>query len=145
MAPSGNWPHKGNAIDLEGGVSMLFVMRRRGPQPKLDIMIIARELAHFETRDASLKLLFDWSALESWPFQGPSVATVRAWKDSVPSISRAAILHDPKWTRHAALLAALLRGCHATVRSFLPSDFDDALIWLEQESVDEGDPYRGRV
>jgi hypothetical protein len=122
---------------------MLFVMRRRGPQPKLDIMVIARELAHFRTCDASLNVLFDWSELDSWPFEAPSLATVRAWKETVPSISRAAILHDSKWTRHAALLAALLRVCHAAVRSFLPSDYDDAIIWLEQEPIDEGAPYRG--
>jgi SpoIIAA-like len=119
-------------------------MRRRGLQPKLDIMAIARELAQFQTGDASLKVLFDWSELDSWPFAAPSMATVQAWKENVPSISRAAIVHDPKWTRHAALLAALLRVCGAAVRSFLPSDHDDAIIWLEQPRVDERAPYRGR-
>ena len=43
---------------------------------------------------------------------------------------RAAIVHDPKWTHHAALLAALLRVRHAVIRSFLPADFDDAIIFL---------------
>jgi hypothetical protein len=124
---------------------MLLVMRRRGPQPKLNIVVIARELARFRTDDAPFDIVFDWSKVDAWPFEGPSLATVRAWKETVPSISRAAIVHDPKWTRHAALLAALLRVRHAVVRSFLPSDFDDAIIWLEQESVDEGEPYRGRV
>jgi SpoIIAA-like len=124
---------------------MLLLMRRGGPQPKLDIMVIARELARLRTGDASLDILFDWSKVDAWPFEGPSVATVRAWKETVPSISRAAIVHDPKWTRHAALLAALFRVHHAVVRSFLPSDLDDAIIWLEQESVDEGGPYRGRM
>jgi hypothetical protein len=120
-------------------------MPRRGPQPKLDIMAIARELAQFQAGEASLKVLFDWSELESWPFAAPSLATVQAWKEIVPSISRAAIVHDPKWTRHAALLAALLRVCGAAVRSFLPSDYDGAIIWLEQHRVDERAPYRGRA
>jgi SpoIIAA-like len=120
------------------------VIRPRGLQPKLDIVAIARELAQFQAGDASLKVLFDWSELDSWPFGAPSVATVRAWKETVPSISRAAIVHDPKWTRHAALLAALLRVCDAAVRSFLPSDYDGAIIWLEQKRVDKGQPYRGR-
>jgi len=123
---------------------MPFIMRRRGTQPKLDIMAIARELAQFQAGDASLKVLFDWSELGSWPFAAPSLATVQAWKETIPPISRAAIVHDPKWTRHAALLAALLRVRHAAVRSFLPSDYDDAIMWLEQESVDEGQPYRGQ-
>jgi SpoIIAA-like len=124
---------------------MLLLMRRGGPQPKLNIMVIARELARFRTDDAPLDILFDWSKVEAWPFEGPSLATVRAWKETVPPISRAAIVHDPKWTRHAALLAALLRVRHAVVRSFLPSDFDDAISWLGQASVDEGGPYRGRI
>jgi SpoIIAA-like len=124
---------------------MLLLMRRRGSQPKLDIMVIAREIARFPSNDAPLDVLFDWSKVDAWPFAGPSLATVRAWKEAVPSISRAAIVHDPKWIRHAALFAALLRVRHAVVRSFLPSDFDDAIIWLEQESVDEGGPYRGRA
>jgi SpoIIAA-like len=122
-----------------------LLMRWRGPQPKLDIMVIARELAFFRTHDAVLDVLFDWSKVDAWPFEGPPLATVRAWKETVPSISRAAIVHDPKWTRHAALLAALLRVRQAGVRSFLPSDFDNAIIWLEQGSVDDGGPYRGRV
>ncbi len=124
---------------------MPFIMPRRGPQPKLDIMAIARELAQFQAGDGSLKVLFDWSELNSWPFAAPSLATVQTWKETIPSISRAAIVHDAKWTRHAALLAALLRVCHATVRSFLPSDYDGAIIWLEQESIDEGEPYPGRA
>ena len=120
-------------------------MRRHGMQPKLDIMAIARELAQFQAGDASLKVLLDWSELDSWPFAAPSLATVQSWKETVPSISRAAIVHDPRWTRHAALLAALLRVCHAAVRSFLPSDYHGAIIWLDQQRVDEGAPYRGRA
>jgi len=121
-------------------------MRRRGPQPKLNIIAIARELAHFQTGYASLNVLFDWSELDSWPFEAPSPATVQAWKETVPSVSRAAIVHDPKWNRHAALLAALLRVCDAEVLSFLPSHRDGAIIWIEQEPADRGeaDPGQGR-
>ena len=72
----------------------------------LDVMAIARELAQFQAGDASLKVLFDWSEMDSWPFVAPSLTTVQSWKETVPPISRAAIVHDPKWTRHAALLAA---------------------------------------
>ena len=75
---------------------MVSVMRMCGPQPKLDIMAIARDLANFQTSDASLKVLFDWSELDAWPFAAPSLATVQSWKETVPSISRAAIVHDPK-------------------------------------------------
>ena len=125
---------------------MLFVMHRRGPQPKLDIIAIARDLADLQTGDESLKVLFDWSELDSWPFEAPSPATVQAWKETIPSVSRAAIVHDPKWNRHAALLAALLRVCNAEVRSFLPSHRHEAIIWIERKPADEGeaDPGQGQ-
>src|ERR1700683_5633758 len=124
---------------------MLLLMRRGGSQPKLDIMVIARELARFRTDDAPVDSICDWWKVDACPCERPSLATVRAWKETVPPISRAAIVHDPKWTRHAALLAALLRVRHAVGRSFLPSDFGDAISWRGQASVDEGGPYRGRM
>src|ERR1700743_1418670 len=102
-------------------VRKLLVTRRRGLQAKLDIMVLARELAHFRMAHASLDVLFDWSNVEAWPFERPSLSSVQAWKETVPVISRAAIVHDPKWSRHAALIAALLRVGHAAARSFLPS------------------------
>jgi hypothetical protein len=126
-------------------IRMFFVMRRRGPLPKLEVTEIARELTRFQTGDAPLKILLDWSELEAWPFEAPTLAATRAWKETVPPISRAAIVHDPKWSRHAALLAALLRACNAEVCSFLPSRYDDAIIWLEQTTIDKGLPYRGHA
>jgi len=124
---------------------MFFFVRLRGPQPKLDIIAIARELAHLQTGDASLRVLFDWSELDFWQFEAPSPATIQVWKETVPSVSRAAIVHDPKWNRHAALLAALLRVCDAEVRSFLPSHRDEAIIWIEgkPEGGGEADPGQG--
>ena len=62
----------------------LAVMRRRGPQSKLDILAIARELAQFRAGDAPLKVLFDWSELDSWPFAAPSLATVSVLPDARP-------------------------------------------------------------
>src|SRR5271157_2317630 len=120
-------------------------MRQRGPQPKLDIIAIARDLTHFQTGDASLKVLLDWSELDSWPFEAPSSATIQAWKETIPSVSRAAIVHDPKWNRHAALLAALLRICDAEVQSFLPSDRDGAIMWIEQKPADGGEADPSQV
>jgi hypothetical protein len=114
------------------GDGQFFVLRRRGAQPKLDIIAIAGELRHIQKGDAALKVLFDWSKLESWSFQAPSLSTIQKWKESVPLVSRAAIVHDSKWNRHAALLAALLRECNAQVCSFSPSDYNGAIAWLEQ-------------
>ena len=96
---------------------MLFVMRRRGPQPRLDIMVIARELAQFQPADASLKVLFDWSELDSWPFEAPSLVTsVQSWKETVPSISCAG---DRSRSKNGPVTPRSSRLCcvHATLRS----------------------------
>jgi hypothetical protein len=114
------------------GDRKFFVLRSHGAQPKLDIIAIAGELWHIQKGDAALRVLFDWSKLKSWPFEAPSLATIQKWKETVPFISRAAIVHDQKWNRHAALLAALLRVGNAQVRSFRASDYNGAIVWLEQ-------------
>ena len=116
----------------QAGDRNFFVLRWRGAQPRLDIIAVASELAQFQTDDASLKVLFDWLELESWPFKAPTMAAIEKWKKTVPSISRAAIVHDMKWNRHAALLAALLRVRNAQVCSFRPPDFNRAVSWIEK-------------
>jgi hypothetical protein len=114
------------------GDHKFFVLRRHGAQPKLNIIAIAGELSHVQNADTPLRVLFDWSQLKSWPFEAPSLASIQKWKETVPLISRAAIVHDQKWNRHAALLAALLRVGNAEVRSFRSSDYNGAIVWLEQ-------------
>jgi hypothetical protein len=110
--------------------SSFVILRQRGAQAKFDIVAIANELARFERCDGALRILFDWSELESWPYE--PAAAIEGWYDRVPSIARAAFIHYPKWNRHAALLAALLRVGKAEVRSFRPLDYDRAVNWLRQ-------------
>lgn len=107
-----------------------FVLRRQDVQRKFDIAAIAGELAHYQTGDARLRILFDWSQVQCWPFEAPSAAALQAWSETTPLIARAAIVHGHKWSRHAALIAALLRMHNAEVRSFRPSDYDRATAWL---------------
>ena len=114
------------------GDRAFLVLPRQCAQPKLDIAAIARELAHSQSGDATLRILFEWSQVSSWPFEAPSAAAVQAWHETAPPISRAAFVHDQKWNRHAAILSALMRLGHAQVRSFRPSDYDRATAWLEQ-------------
>jgi len=115
----------------------------------LDIIAIAEELRHLQKGDAALRVLFDWSELQSWQFVAPSLANIQKWKETVPLISRAAIVHDPKWNRHAALLAALLWVRNADVSSFCRSDFDRAIIWLEHgpplSGFERSWPRRGQL
>ena len=58
--------------------------------------------------------------------------TLQAWSETTPLIARAAIVHGHKWSRHAALIAALLRMRNAEVRSFRPSDCERAIAWLDR-------------
>ncbi len=108
------------------------VVRREGAQPKFDIAAIASELARLQTDDAALRVLFNWSLVDRWPFEAPSAAAIRHWNNSAPTIKRAAFVHDPKWNRHAAIVSALVRIHNAEARSFHPPDHDRAIEWLEQ-------------
>jgi hypothetical protein len=91
-----------------------------------DITAIGNELAKHQTVDGPARILFDWSQIRSWPFGPPSAASIRTWNLSAPAIALGAFVHDRKWNRHVALLAALLRVGNAEVRSFQASDFESA-------------------
>jgi hypothetical protein len=109
---------------------MFTILRRRGNQSKFDIAEIASELVHCHGRCEPLSVLFEWSEVSFWPFEAPSAIAVRDWKQRALSISRAAILHNPKLTRHVAILSALMRVCEAEVRCFHPAAYDQAVEWL---------------
>ena len=106
------------------------MLRRHGAQPPFDIAAIATELAQGQGDDAPLCALLDWSQVSSWPFQAPSSAAIRAWNLTVPPVLRAAIIHDQKWDKHAAVLSALMRVRDGQVRSFHSIDHEKAVAWL---------------
>jgi hypothetical protein len=112
-----------------GGRAYL-VLRRQGAQSKLDIGAIAGELTLSNGHGGPRRFLLEWSRVASWPFEAPSTAAVRAWNETAPQILRAALVHDQKWNRHAAILSALMRLGHAQVRSFRPREYDVAIAWL---------------
>jgi hypothetical protein len=120
---------------LPPGGSVYFALRLQDDQPKFNIVAVASELGHFQTRDAALRVLFDWSQVQNWPFEAPTAASIRAWNNTAPLIARAAFVHCPKWNRHVAILAALMRVGNAQVRSFHPPDYDKAIIWLKQDPI----------
>jgi hypothetical protein len=101
-----------------------------GPIPCFDIQSIATDLGRASNSCSQMRVFFDWSKVESWPFEAPSPIAIAAWRRAAPSIMRAAFLHVHKWDRHAALLSALLRSANAEVRSFRPIDRDLAISWL---------------
>jgi SpoIIAA-like len=112
------------------------VLRRQGAQPIFDIAAFADQLARSQSDEVPLRILLDWSLIESWPFEVPSPAAIRSWGIIGPSIKRAAIVHARKWNRHAALLSALLRLGGVEVRSFPQRDHSNAADWLKQDGGD---------
>jgi hypothetical protein len=108
----------------------LTVLRRHGDQSNFDITEIAHELTLRQFGDEFIVVLFDWSRVGSWPFSAPSADATREWKNIAPPISRAALVHCPRLTRHAAILAALMRLRGVAVRSFRPPEYDRAVEWL---------------
>jgi hypothetical protein len=102
-----------------------------GEQPSFDIECLATELARLPTYGAPLRVLFDWSMVESWPVRAPSAAAIAGWNRAAPSITRSAFVHAHKWDRQAALLAALLRVANVEVLSFHPTRRDQAIAWLQ--------------
>ena len=131
---TGDWSSRGaeenGRLAADGA---FFILRLRGVQPMFDITAIGNELAKHQTVDGPARILFDWSQIRSWPFEPPSAASIRTWNLSAPAIALGAFVHDRKWNRHVALLAALLRVGNAEVRSFRVSDFENATAWLKRE------------
>ncbi len=112
--------------------SAIFVQRLQTAAQKFDLRTIASELKDCQAGGAALRILFDWSQVSWWPFEAPGAAAIEVWNETAPLIARAAIVHDQRWNRHAALLAAVIRTRTAAVRSFRPSDYDKAIEWLDQ-------------
>jgi hypothetical protein len=111
---------------------VLTVLRRHGEQLQFDIVEIANELTLHHGDDGSLSVLFEWSQVSSWTFEAPGAGALLEWKKTAPPISRAALVHSQKLTRHAAILAALMRVSGAEVRSFRTPECDRAVEWLAQ-------------
>jgi len=103
-----------------------------GAQAKFSIAAIADDLARRTSGTEAAAVLFDWSQLKSWPFAAPCMAATQEWNKTAPPIARAALIHDRKWDRHAAVLSAVLRIGGAEARSFRLSDREKAIAWLEQ-------------
>ena len=114
-----------------------LVVRPVGAQAKFDTAAIADELARHASAAGGTRVLFDWSQLTSWPFAAPSMADTQEWNKAALPVARAALVHDRKWDRHAAVLSALLRVGGAEARSFRLSDRDKAINWLERANSND--------
>jgi SpoIIAA-like len=113
------------------GDRTVLILRREGPQPKFDLAAIAKEIARGQANAEPPRVLFDWSGVTVWPFEAPAVTAIRYWYSLAPRITRAALIHDERWDRHASMLSALMRAVAAEVKSFLPGYQERAVAWLE--------------
>jgi hypothetical protein len=109
-----------------------------GDLARFDVAAMARELrlalqARVASSNEQPRVLFDWSEVTSWPYKPSSQKDIAFWRETVPMIYRAAIVHSRRWDSQAALLAVLLRLANAEVRSFSPLRFDDAISWLTSD------------
>lgn len=108
----------------------VVVLRRRGAQPPFDVLLVADELERLQAGATVTRLLFDWSLVDHWRFDAPSVKEVEHWRANAPKIARAAIVHALKWKSQAALVSALLRTGNTQVRCFRPAEYEKAVEWL---------------
>jgi hypothetical protein len=102
--------------------------------------LLVSDLSVFETalldRHAGhehIRMLFDWTGIEGWEPATREPALWPNWRAMARPIERAAIIHEHRWNRQAALLAAMLRINKAQARSWLPRNLPDALVWLNEK------------
>ena len=116
---------------LNDGSIVTFLFRGR---------LSVSDLSGFETalsdRHAGLepiRVLFDWTRIEGWEPGTRDPARWPNWRAMARPIDRAAIIHEHRWNRQAALLAAMLRINKAQARSWLPRNLPAALVWLNEK------------
>jgi hypothetical protein len=80
-----------------------------------------------------IRVLFDWTGIEGWEPRTREPALWPNWRAMARPIDRAAIIHEHRWNRQAALLAATLRINKAQARSWLPRNLPTALVWLNEK------------
>lgn len=95
-----------------------------------DFLALADALATQQASRPSSNILFDWSDLVSWNFRTPANPEIERWLRGADLIERLAIVHDRRWNRQAAWLAALFRTRDCRVRSYRLDDRDRAMTWL---------------
>jgi hypothetical protein len=83
------------------------------------------------------RILFDWSQLQSWPFREAKSASIASWVSVAAQICRVAIIHERRWNRQAAWVAAIMRLSSTQVRSWHCEERDHAIEWLCAKSEEK--------
>jgi hypothetical protein len=101
-----------------------------GVQSTSDFLEAADRLSKNVHTYRSSRILFDWSRLQSWPFREAKSASIASWVNVAAQIRRAAIIHERRWNRQAAWVAAIMRLSSTQVRSWHCEERDQAIEWL---------------
>lgn len=112
-----------------------FELHLRGRLDTTAFLGLAHLLATQHASERSSRLLLDWSELVSWHFTRPAIADLQHWLAYAEGIDRVAIVHQRRWNRQAAWLAAVLRTKDCKVRSFRFDGRDRAMSWLNERRM----------
>jgi hypothetical protein len=110
----------------------IVIVRFRGRLSVSDLTVFETALSNRHAGQEHIRVLFDWTAIEGWEPGTREPARWPNWRAMAPPIDRAAIIHEHRWNRQAALLAAMLRINKAQARSWLPRNLPAALVWLNE-------------
>jgi hypothetical protein len=111
----------------------IVTVRFRGRLSVSDLSVFDTALLDRHSGHEHIRVLFDWTAIEGWEPGTREPALWPNWRAMARPIDRAAIIHEHRWNRQAALLAAMLRINKAQARSWLPRNLPAALVWLNEK------------
>jgi hypothetical protein len=111
----------------------IVTVRFRGRLSVSDLTVFETALLDRHAGHAQIRVLFDWTGVEGWEPGTGEPARWPNWRAMARPIDRAAIIHEHRWNRQAALLAAMLRINKAQARSWLPRNLPAALVWLNEK------------
>ena len=97
-----------------------------------DLSVFGTALSDRHAGHEHIRVLFDWTGIEAWEPETRDPTRWPNWRVMARPIERAAIIHEHRWNRQAALLAAMLRINKAQARSWLPRNLPAALVWLNE-------------
>lgn len=113
----------------ESIVTILF----RGRLSVFDLSVFEPAQLDRHARHEHIRVLFDWTGIEGWEPGTREPSLWPNWRAMARPIDRAAIIHERRWNRQAALLAAILRINKVQARSWLPRNLPNALVWLKEK------------
>jgi hypothetical protein len=111
----------------------IVTVRFRGRLLVSDLTVFETALSNRHAGQEHIRVLFDWTGIERWEPGTGEPARWPNWRAMVCPIDRAAIVHEHRWNKQAALLAAMLRINKAHARSWLPRNLPAALVWLNEK------------